>query len=116
MKTIVSEIGSQALSEKEPIVILFGETATPALRNYSVIQEIKDNEPVELKKAGKILFDGEEYTIQFVGKTANQNLQSIGHLTLIFDKVPEENQIVNGVYLTPYKVPAFKKNTEIIYL
>ncbi|MGM0125316.1 PTS system, glucitol/sorbitol-specific IIA component [Enterococcus sp. AZ194] len=116
MKAIVSEIGSQALSESEPIVILFGETATPALRKYSVIQKIREETPTDLKISGKILFDGAEYTIQYVGNTANQNLQAIGHLTLVFDEVPEENQIVNGVYLTPHVIPAFKKNTEIVYL
>ncbi|KAF1295533.1 PTS sorbitol transporter subunit IIA [Enterococcus sp. JM4C] len=116
MKAIVKEIGSQALSDKEPLVILFGDTATPALKKYSVIQTISEETPVELKVSGKILFDGEEYTIQYVGNTANQNLQAIGHLTLIFDAVPEEDRIVNGVYLTPYVVPNFNKNTEIVYL
>ena len=40
----IKEIGEQAVSEQEPILILFDQTATSTLRNYSVIQEITSKE------------------------------------------------------------------------
>ena len=40
----IKEIGENAVSEQEPILILFDRTATTTLRNYSVIQKITSTE------------------------------------------------------------------------
>ena len=79
----IKEIGAKAVSDQEPILILFDQTATSALRNYSIIQEISSKRSLQLKKGGMISFDQQEYTIDYVGTMANENLTSVGHVTLI---------------------------------
>ncbi|MEY8445482.1 PTS glucitol/sorbitol transporter subunit IIA [Enterococcus ratti] len=111
----IKEIGKEAVSEKEPILILFDQTATSILRNYSVIQEITSNERFSLKKGGILSFDQQEYTIEHVGTMANENLNTVGHVTLIFDRYSKENSIANGIYLTPYHLPKIKIGTQIEY-
>lgn len=111
----ITEIGPEAVNEEEPMVILFNETATDALRKYSVIQEIDTKKAFSLQPGGTITFDEQEYQIEYVGATANQNLDTVGHVTLIFDQYPEEGRIVNGVYLSPYKLPELQVGTQISY-
>ncbi len=111
----IKEIGAKAVSDQEPILILFDQTATSALRNYSVIQEINSKEAFQLKKDGTISFDQQEYTIEHVGTMANENLSSVGHVTLIFDRYVEDSGIANGIYLAPYHLPKIHIGTKINY-
>ncbi len=111
----IKEIGEQAVSEQEPILILFDQTATSTLRNYSVIQEITSKETFSLKKEDVISFDQQEYTIEHVGPMANENLSTVGHVTLIFDHYSVENSIANGIYLTPHQLPEINIGTQIEY-
>ncbi|MEI5992914.1 PTS glucitol/sorbitol transporter subunit IIA [Candidatus Enterococcus mansonii] len=116
MKAIVTEIGPQALDEKEPIIILFGESATEGLKEYSVIQKFQETQALEMKKGDQLKIDDKEYTITYVGSFANNNLNSIAHVTLIFDEVPKEEAIANGLYLSPSELPKIKVGTTIDYL
>lgn len=111
----IKEIGENAVSEQEPILILFDRTATTTLRNYSVIQKITSTEKFSLKKGDSIFFDQQEYQIEHVGRLANENLNTVGHVTLIFDYYSEENSIVNGLYLTPHQLPEIHVGTQIKY-
>lgn len=111
----IKEIGEQAVSEQEPILILFDQTATSTLRNYSVIQEITSKETFSLSKEGVISFDQQEYTIEHVGTMANENLNTVGHVTLIFDHYSTESSIANGIYLAPYQLPEIHVGTQIEY-
>lgn len=114
MKAIVTEVGINAIG-KEELVILFDETATVALREYSVIQEFVTTTEFELSEGGTIVFDEQIYSIQHVGRTANHNLQAIGHVALVFGETPETDAIVNGIYLSPYQVPEIRIGTKIKY-
>lgn len=116
MKAIVTEIGARALDEKEPIIILFGEGATESLKEYSVIQTFQESSPMELKQGDQLKIDDQEYRILYVGSFANKNLNSIAHVTLIFDQVPNEDPIVNGLYLSPGKLPKIQVGTVIEYV
>lgn len=111
----IKEIGAKAVSDQEPILILFDQTATSALRNYSIIQEISSKEAFQLKKGGMISFDQQEYTIDYVGTMANENLTSVGHVTLIFESHTEDSGIANGIYLSPHQLPELHVGTEIKY-
>lgn len=116
--TKITAIGESAISQKDPLIILFGEQATEELRKVSVIQSaISSEQPVSLKPEGKILFGDQEYTILYVGTLANENLNSIGHVTLNFAQPPEakENRIENGVYLSPFELPELTIGSEITY-
>ena len=70
----VTSIGPQAISEQDPIIILFGEEATEDIRQVSVIQAFEDGrEMIELKKGQTIKFDNQSYTIEAVGSLAVDN-------------------------------------------
>ncbi|AIM25257.1 PTS glucitol/sorbitol transporter subunit IIA [Melissococcus plutonius] len=118
MQALVTEIGKYALTEDEPMIILFGETATQTLREYSVIQKFKEPvQPIILKPGDFIRINQKKYTICYVGPIANENLSSISHVTLVFDKTPEseENAIANGLYLSPYELPTLSIGSIIEY-
>ncbi|MFS7002080.1 PTS glucitol/sorbitol transporter subunit IIA [Carnobacterium maltaromaticum] len=112
----VTSIGPQAISEQDPIIILFGEEATEDIRQVSVIQAFEDGrEMIELKKGQTIKFDNQSYTIEAVGSLAVDNLNSIGHITLSFTEVPAEDMLGNGIYLSPQELPTISVGTKISY-
>ncbi|MBO0469599.1 PTS glucitol/sorbitol transporter subunit IIA [Enterococcus sp. DIV0242_7C1] len=116
MKAIVTEIGAKALDEKEPMIILFGESATEGLKEYSVIQKFQETRSLKMKEGDRLKIDEQEYTIRYVGSYANENLNSIAHVTLVFTDIPEEDPIVNGLYLDPTTLPKIQIGTTIDYV
>ena len=116
MKSIVTEVGQHALDGKEPLIILFGEKATEALKEYSVIQKFEEQVTLTMKKNDQLKIGEKKYTITHVGSFANNNLNSIAHVTLVFNKVPEEEAIVNGLYLSPFELPTIEIGTTIEYI
>ena len=112
----VTAIGENAISKKDPMIILFGEQATEEIRTVAIIQSFeKEKETVKLKPGQKISFDEKIYTIKTVGSLANENLNTIGHVTLSFSEVPEDDRIESGIYLTPYELPELTIGTKISY-
>ncbi len=112
----VTSIGEQAISKKDPIIILFGEQATEDLRSVSIIQSFKENQDrVELKPGQSVFFDDQEYTILEVGALANENLNTIGHVTVDFSEVPSEDRLASGLYLKPFKLPKIEIGSTIHY-
>ncbi len=112
----ITAIGENAVSQKDPIIILFGEQATEDLRSVSIIQEFEaDKKEVTLKPGQKVSFDDQDYTILEVGSLANENLNTIGHVTLNFAEVPKEDKLANGIYLEPFKLPELTIGTTIYY-
>lgn len=116
MKALVTDIGSQALDGKEPMIILFGEGATEHLKKYSVIQQFQEKTTLNLTKGDYLKIGDQRYTIQEVGAFANSNLNSISHVTLVFSEVPKEDPIMNGIYLSPSTMPKIAVGTTIDYL
>lgn len=116
MKALVTEIGKHALDGKEPLIILFGENATEALKEYSVIQRIEENTSLAIKANDQLKIGEKEYTINYVGSFANSNLNSIAHVTLVFSEVPKEDAIANGLYLSPFDLPIIETGTTIEYI
>ncbi|MFC6169330.1 PTS glucitol/sorbitol transporter subunit IIA [Loigolactobacillus jiayinensis] len=121
MSTVTSTviaIGSHAIETNDPLVILFDQEATPELQDIAVIQ--KFSMPTQMKQLtlaeGDIItIDEHAYTIAYVGDVANQNLQTIGHITLLFAPLPASDRLGNGVYLTNTVKPAFHVGTIIRY-
>ncbi len=112
----VTAIGENAISKKDPMIILFGEQATEEIRTVAIIQSFeKEKETVKLKPGQKISFDEKIYTIKTVGSLANENLNTIGHVTLSFSEVPEDDRIESGLYLAPYELPELTIGTKITY-
>lgn len=98
----IQEIGSEAISDNENVVILFNETATPHLKKVSVIQKFEQTSAINsfiLKKDDSITINGQTYLVLFVGSLVKINMRSMGHATLIFtDELPEE-PMKNAIYL-----------------
>ena len=112
----VTAIGENAISKKDPMIILFGEQATDDIRTVAIIQSFEeDKETVKLQSGDTISFDEQVYTIETVGSLANENLNTIGHITLSFSEVPEDDRIESGVYLSPYELPEVSIGTKITY-
>lgn len=111
----IEEIGKDAISKKEPIIILFNQSATDDLRQVSVIQSFEDDKKVVSPKTGdEMIIDEQTYKIDFAGELVSSNFESVGHATLFFMEVPEHPQ-PNGIYLTPHVLPAFKVGSTITY-
>jgi len=115
MKSIVKSIGEQAINENESLLILFDETATEELKKFSIIQSFEEKNTKELKEGSKIKFDEQEYTIKHVGPIANKHLQSMGHVTIVFNESPKEDKLANALYVEPYTLPKIKVGTNITY-
>lgn len=114
MKAVVKEIGSDALQQGDPFLVLFEEDAASMLRQVAVLQQFIDRTPVTLQAGKQIMIGDQEYTITFIGPVANENLITIGHTVLVFDDVPAEPRH-NGIYLTPKRIPRIEPGMAITY-
>lgn len=117
VKAVITAIGKQALSAKDPMVILFDESASPELRSVAVIQKFAATtaqRELTLADGDLLIIDGTTYPIEHVGSLVNENIRTIGHVTLIFgDEGPQDLQ--NALYLTATVKPDFKIRTELVY-
>ena len=90
----IKAIGPNAISEKDRVVILFGQTAKDELQDVSVIQAFDDEQAakeVVLKKGDTVTIDGTTFLINYVGPMAVSNLRTLHHASLFFtDKVPKK--------------------------
>lgn len=112
--TTITAIGENAIDEKENIVILFGEQATPEIQKIAILQKFDEQTPENdfvFKKGDSVTIDGQTYLANYVGQLVQSNVRAIGHATLIFtDKLPEQ-PMQNAVYLEKKKdepMPTFK--------
>lgn len=110
----IIDIGAKAVDHEEPILLFFGEGATEGLQEYSIIQKIDNPKEIELAVGDKIIFGNETYHVTYVGQFANQNLQSIEHISFVFSDEPQE-KMASSVYLTPARVPKITLGMKITY-
>ncbi|MFD1465149.1 PTS glucitol/sorbitol transporter subunit IIA [Lapidilactobacillus mulanensis] len=117
IKSTVTAIGPKALSDEDPMVILFDESASEALRQVAIIQQFGDpahQEKLHVQSGDQLSIDGQHFKIHEVGSLVNENLRTIGHVTLIFsDKGPSDLQ--NALYFAEGTKPEFHVGTQIIY-
>lgn len=111
----VTYIGESAINEKEPMLVLFNESATENLKQISIIQQVEPDITFNLTNGDRIDIDGTPYSIQYVGNLANSNLNHLGHTVLLFAEVPENDIIENALYLSPHSLPTIKNNSIITY-
>ena len=112
-KGTIKEIGPQAIDSPERMIIFFGEEATDTLREYSVIQTIPDSQALVVTKGDQITFGDQTYQVQYVGTVVNQILQTIQHVTFVFDEVPAEDQLSSAIYLTPTVLPKLEVGMQV---
>lgn len=111
----VKGIGEQALSTEENMVIFFDESATKELQKVSVIQHFLEEADFHLQQGDCLTIGDQDYTISYIGAFVNQNLSQMGHATLMFTEVPEEDKLSNSLYLTPNIFPQIEIGTMISY-
>ena len=114
-KGTIKEIGPQAIDSQERMIIFCGEEATDTLREYSVIQTIPDSQALVVTKGDQITFGDQTYQVQYVGTVVNQILQTIQHVTFVFDEVPAEDQLSSAIYLTPTVLPKLEVGMQVTY-
>lgn len=112
-------IGEKAQSKTDPLIILFGESASESLREVACIQQFSDLKALDklvLKKGDSVKIDDYEYTIDFVGALVQANLQTIQHANLFFKPAPKEDRLENGLYLLGGEQPSMAIGTIITYI
>ncbi|EJF00916.1 PTS glucitol/sorbitol transporter subunit IIA [Liquorilactobacillus mali] len=112
----VVEIGPEAISKNDPLMILFDETASVQLRRVSVVQHFinSDIKKRDIKSLKNIQIDDQVYEIKHIGELVQSNMEMIGHATLFFAPVPENPQH-SGIYLEPYELPNISVGSVIKY-
>ena len=84
-QTTVEEIGDQVDSFlDEGMFILFGSGAPDALKDYCYIVEITASTDV-IQPGQQLRLGDEPFTITAVGEVARQNLDGLGHITVVFN-------------------------------
>lgn len=112
-KNIIKNIGAEvAAFEGEEMFILFGDNAPDTLKDFCYtidIQPVSDSIEV-----GNILsIDGNEYKITALGNVAEQNLASLGHVTIVFDGATEAS-LPGSIYVAGSSVPKLSIGSEIL--
>lgn len=115
MEGKIQFIGKEAWEKESSMLILFGETVTPALKNYSVVQSFDQKEVKPLFLGQEISFGTQQYRVEKIGRLANNNLKTLGHVTLVFGPTPTHDELVNAVYLSPYVLPEVEVGMKIHY-
>lgn len=112
----IKEIGSKAVHPEDKMLILFDESATDSIKEVAIIQEFCEPESeINLKVGDKICFDKQEYAITYLGRLANEQLNKMGHVTLAFQAIPEEDSLLNVIYLEPTVLPELQAGMIISY-
>jgi glucitol/sorbitol PTS system EIIA component len=115
-QTIVKEIGAMTQAfEDDKIVILFGMEAPAELKEISFLHQVEhggDNEAI--KEGGSLLIDGQEFVIEKVGTAANENLQTLGHISIYFSE-PEGEVLPGAVFASPHTFPVIQEGSKIIF-
>lgn len=103
-KTKIKGIGNEAaLFKEEKMIILFGEAAPDGLAEYCYNIEINQTtEPIE--KGMQLMVDGKKFEITAVGSVVNQNLNTLGHITIKFDG-SKEAELPGTLYVEDKNIP-----------
>ncbi|MFP7494502.1 PTS glucitol/sorbitol transporter subunit IIA [Terribacillus saccharophilus] len=115
-QTIVKEIGSMAQAfEEDKIVILFGMEAPAELKDISFLHQVEQGaQENAIKEGGALLIDGQEFQIEKVGSAANENLQTLGHISIYFTE-PEGEVLPGAVFASPHIFPVIQEGSKIIF-
>ena len=73
-KANVVSIGENAISDTEPIIILFGENSiTDNLEKVSVVQRFENVQSADITINNEIKIDDQVYTVKFKGDLVDSN-------------------------------------------
>lgn len=112
-KNVIKNIGSLVESfEGGEMFILFGDNAPDTLKDFCYTIDITPvNQSIEV---GHILaIDGNEYKITALGDVAEKNLESLGHVTVVFDGATKAS-LPGSIYVQKSSVPKLSVGSEIL--
>jgi glucitol/sorbitol PTS system EIIA component len=102
--TVVGEIGDAVESFlDEGMFILFGQGAPDTLKDYCYIVDVTASTG-DILAGQSLRLDDESYTITAVGEVARQNLDGLGHITVVFNGATEA-KMHGSVYVETAKPP-----------
>lgn len=88
--TVLFEVTATKIGElvaefaEQKLLILFDENAPEELHDITVLHTDRKNTG-EITSDDVLLIDGQSFQITFVGDTANNTIQELGHVTIKFD-------------------------------
>jgi len=117
-QTKIIEIGPLVQEfQEEDLVILFGTSAPPELKEISVIHEIEKGEPEEiLAEGGTLEFGNKVYKIEKVGDLANKNFEELGHLSIYFKDDTSAELLPGAILVTPGEYPELNVHDVIKFI
>jgi glucitol/sorbitol PTS system EIIA component len=119
MKTIyqnnVKNIGPMANAFlEEKMFILFGTGAPQDLKDFCYNIDVVAADG-EIQAGQKLFINNEEYTITAVGNLVQQNLTTLGHITLRFDGATTP-ELPGTLYLENKEIPSIELGTELMII
>lgn len=103
-KTKVKGIGAEAaLFADEKMIILFGEAAPDGLAEYCYKIQVNELDK-DIVEGMTLLIDQESFKITAVGDVVNQNLSTLGHITIKFDGAVDP-ELPGTLYVEEKKIP-----------
>lgn len=117
MKSVILRIGKDAVSPDEPILVFFGENATEAIRDVSILQRFeKEISSFVFHIGDEIHFGNQIYKVSYVGENVGANLVTLGHVTFVFDEFDPNHFLETSVYLTPHRLPVLEIGMTVEYV
>lgn len=96
----IAELGSNFEDMLQSgLLILFNNTAPDDLKPFCVITE-ENTEEGKVEVGDEVTIVDRTYTVTAIGDVANENLYSLGHVSLCFDGA-EEAKLPGHIHLTP---------------
>jgi glucitol/sorbitol PTS system EIIA component len=117
----INKIGRQAIEPKNEMVLLFGDNVSPDLVEVSVIQRFDQQIPLDdfvFNTGDTITIGGKTYVANYVGAMVENNIKTLGHVTLFFTALNSKKPLANAIYLTSstsQRQPVFKVEDHIVY-
>ncbi|WP_434797134.1 PTS glucitol/sorbitol transporter subunit IIA [Terrisporobacter vanillatitrophus] len=112
-KNKIKNIGSEVSAfEGESMFILFGDNAPDTLKDFCYTVDIQP--VIETIEVGHTIeIDGNEYKITAIGNVAEKNLESLGHVTIVFDGSTEAS-LPGSIYVEGLEVPKLSIGSEVL--
>lgn len=116
MKTIYENtiIGLGALVDSfqdEGMFITFGDQAPDTLKDFCYSVDVKAVEG-DILPGQTLVIDGEEFKITAVGEIAKRNLESLGHITVVFSGAAEAD-LTGSICVEAKTMPKLKEGSVI---
>lgn len=110
----IVEIGSLVEEFKqENLLVLFGKDAPPELADISVLHVPEEDNGHKLVEGSTLSISKDEYYIVQVGSEANENFDTLGHVSIYFSDDENTEILPGAILVTPSHFPELALNEKI---